>query len=161
MKFFVPQTPVLIPILVNFRGNKFLAGKEKGSEPFWGGFTSSWKNWRILQLHRSKIGTANVLQCQVPVWGDLTIGPRTAENGDDYCWRWRGTWEGVTMATWCCGWICRIGGGLVHHMVITPPTASYRCGVQQYVVHQQYFQLTGFVPDSPVFSILQFFQPLD
>jgi len=31
---------------------------------------SNRKNWRILQLNRSKIGTTNALQCQVPVWWD-------------------------------------------------------------------------------------------
>ena len=39
-------------------------------------------------------------------------------------WRWRGTWEGVHMATWCSMWICRRGGGLVHHRVIIPPTLT-------------------------------------
>jgi len=38
--------------------------------------------------------------------------------------RQRGTWEGVTVATWCSEWICRIGGGLVHHVVIVPATLS-------------------------------------
>ena len=30
-------------------------------------YTSSRKNWRILQLNRSEIGTTNALQYQVPV----------------------------------------------------------------------------------------------
>ena len=36
--------------------------------------------------------------------------------------RWRGTWEGALVATWCSEWICRKGGGLVHPIVIIPPT---------------------------------------
>ena len=47
--------------------------------------TSSRKNWRILQLNRSEIGTTKALQCQALVWGDHTIDPRTAKNGDNYC----------------------------------------------------------------------------
>jgi len=38
--------------------------------------------------------------------------------------RQRGTWEGVTVVTWCSGWICRMQGGLVLHTIITP-TAFY------------------------------------
>jgi len=43
------------------------------------------KNWRTIQLNRSEIGTTNAFQCQVPVWSDHTIGPRTAKNGNNYC----------------------------------------------------------------------------
>jgi len=38
--------------------------------------------------------------------------------------RWRWTWEGVPMAIWCREWICRIGWGLVHHIVNIPHTLS-------------------------------------
>ena len=48
-------------------------------------YQSSRKNWRILLLNRSEIGTTNTLQCQYPIWGDHKIGPRTAENGYNYC----------------------------------------------------------------------------
>ena len=73
-------------------------------------------------LNRSKIETTNALQCQVPVWGDHTIGPRTAKNGDNYCTALKRNMEGAPMATWCSEWICRKGWGLVHHKVIIPPT---------------------------------------
>jgi len=43
------------------------------------------QKWRILQLNKSIIGTTNAVQCQVPVWWDHTIGPRTAKNGDNCC----------------------------------------------------------------------------
>ena len=38
--------------------------------------------------------------------------------------RWRGTWEGVPMATWCSGWICSMGGGQGPHMLIIPAAFS-------------------------------------
>jgi len=47
--------------------------------------TNSRKNWRILLLNRSEIGTTNALQCQVLVWWNHIIGPRTTKNGNNYC----------------------------------------------------------------------------
>ena len=37
----------------------------------------------------------------------------------------RGTWNGVPVATWCSGWIRRIGGGLVPHLVNIPAAVSF------------------------------------
>jgi len=38
--------------------------------------------------------------------------------------RRRGTWEGVTVATWCSEWICRTWGGLGPHSLIIPALLS-------------------------------------
>jgi len=58
--------------------------------------------------------------------------------------RWRGTWEGVPVATWCSEWICRIGGGLVPHVIIIPSTLSLLPLRGAAIGRaQQYFQLTG------------------
>jgi len=38
--------------------------------------------------------------------------------------RWRGTWEGVTVATWCSEWICRMWGGLGPYIIIIPASLS-------------------------------------
>ena len=111
--------------------------------------TSSWKNWRILQLNRSEIGTTNALQCQVPVWWDHTISPRTSKNDLIIVRRWRGTWKGVPMSNWCSEWICRRGEGLVHHIVNIPPTLSLlllRCAAVRRA--PTILPIDRFVPDS-------------
>ena len=36
----------------------------------------------------------------------------------------RGTWEGVTVATWCSGWICRMRRGLGAHTLFSPASLS-------------------------------------
>jgi len=46
---------------------------------------SSRKNWRIVQLNRSKIRTTDTPQCRVPVWWDHVNGLRTANHSDNYC----------------------------------------------------------------------------
>ena len=65
-----------------------------------------------------------------------------------------GTWKGVAVANWCREWICRMRGGLVHHIIkFLLRYLSRCCEVLQ--LHQQYFKMTGFVPESPIFSSLQ------
>jgi len=77
-----------------------------------------------------------------PPWIDLKLGPQTGFSAKFQsegtiqlvpeprkmaiiiARRWRGTWEGVPMATWCSEWIYRIGGGLVHHIVIIPSSLT-------------------------------------
>jgi hypothetical protein len=76
---------------------------------------------------------------------------------------WRGTWEGVPMATWCSEWICRTWGGLGPHIlifptskfVISPADARYynkSCtdNSSRWLVLQEY----------PILSNLQFCRPL-
>jgi len=75
--------------------------------------------------------------------------------------RWRGTWEGVSMATWCSEWICRRGGGLVHHIVIFPPTLSLLLLLGAAVRRAPtILPIDRFCTRFSSFSILQFFQPL-
>ena len=75
--------------------------------------------------------------------------------------RWRGTWEGVPMATWCSEWICRIGEGLVHHIVIILtalsllPLRGVAVGCAQTILPIDWF-CTRFSS----FVILQFFRML-
>ena len=77
--------------------------------------------------------------------------------------RWRGTWEGVPMATWCSEWICRTWGGLGPHILIFPASkfvispADARCynksctnNSSRWLVLQEY----------PILSNLQFCRPL-
>jgi len=102
---------------------EFFVRHEQVSCYFLALITSSQKNWRIHNINRSEFGTTNALQCQVLVWGDHTIGHRTAKNGDDYCTALKRN-MGRSAHGWCSEWICRIGGGLVHHIVFILPTWS-------------------------------------
>jgi len=71
-----------------------------------------------------EIGTTNALRCQVPIWRDHTIGPRTEKMAIIIPRHRRGTWEGVTVATWCSGWICRMRRGLGAHTLFSPASLS-------------------------------------
>jgi len=56
-------------------------------------------------------------------------------------------------------------GGLVHHIIKIPAALSLlllRLGGAAVVLQhlQQYLKMTGFVPESPIFSNLQFFRLL-
>jgi len=73
---------------------------------------------------KKKKGTKNAPRCQVPIWRDHKIGPRTAKMAIVIPRRRRGTWEEVTVATWCSEWICRMWGGLGHHTLIFPALLS-------------------------------------
>ena len=89
--------------------------------------------------------------------------------------RRRGTWKGVAVANCCGEGICRMWGGLVHHIIKIPAAlclpliilryVSRCCEVLQSwrlsgVCHQQYFKMTDFVAESPIFCSLQFFRLL-
>jgi len=53
------------------------------------------------------------------------------------------------------GWICRMRGGVVNHTImISLPLLRGACSSTSI----QYFKITGFVPESPIFSSLQFFR---
>jgi len=118
--------------------------------------TSDRKNWRILQWNTSEIGTTNALQCQFPVWRHHTIGPRTAKKGDIYCTALkrnmgRSAWGNLVQ------WVnlqnrMKSGSPYSHNpsYVISPAVAG--CGSRSCTDNA-----SNFVPDSPVFSILQFF----
>ena len=62
------------------------------------------------------------------------------------------------MATWCSEWSCRIGGGLVHHIVIIPSTLTLlplqgaAVGRAQTILSSDWFctRFSSF-PHSPVF----------
>jgi len=80
--------------------------------------SSSRKNWKILQLNRFEIRTTNALSAKSQSEGTIQLVPEARKMAIIIARRWRGTWEGVPMATWCSEWICRVRGGLVHHIVI-------------------------------------------
>jgi len=73
--------------------------------------------------------------------------------------RRRGTWEGVPVAIWCSEWICRIGGGLVPHVVIIlaayslPQLQGVVVGRAPTIIPNDWFctRLSSFF-NSPVFS---------
>ena len=114
-----------------------------------------------------------------PPWIDLKLGPQTGFSAKSQsegtiqlvpeprkmaiiiARRWRGTWEGVPMATWCSEWICRIGEGLVHHIVIILtalsllPLRGVAVGCAQTILPIDWF-CTRFSS----FVILQFFRML-
>ena len=75
--------------------------------------------------------------------------------------RRRETWEGVTVATWCTKWMCRMWGGLGPHTLIFPASLSLppMRGAAK-VVHRQFSNMTRFTPESPILSTLQFCRQL-
>ena len=92
-------------------------------------FSNRWvatsrQNWRLSNWIRYETGTTNALRCQVPIWRDHTIGPKPRKMPIIIPRRWRGTWEGVPIATWCSEWICRTWGGSSPHILIFPASLS-------------------------------------
>ena len=133
---------------------------------------NSRKNWRLSNPIRYEIGNKKWPWCWVTVSGDHRIGPKSWKMAIIMSRRRGGTWAGVPVATWWSEWICRMRGGLVHHTIMIPAVWSlpllrgacsmcYLC--YMYLsrcceVHRQYFKMTGLVPESQIFSSLQFFR---
>jgi len=84
------------------------------------------QNWRFSNWIRYEIGTTNAPRCQVPIWRDNTIGPKTAKNDDNYstALKRNNHRKVLPVANWCIEWICRMWGGLGPHTLIIPASLS-------------------------------------
>jgi len=55
---------------------------------------------------------------------DHTIGPKTVKSGENYSAAPKSNMKRSAVATWCNDEICRLRGGLVHHIIIIPAALS-------------------------------------
>ena len=72
-----------------------------------------------------KVGPQTHFSAKSQSEGIIQLVPESRKMAINIARRWRGTWEGVPMATWCSEGICRIGGELVPHVVIISSTLSF------------------------------------
>jgi len=72
-----------------------------------------------------KLGLQTHLGAESQSYGTIELVPKSWKMAIIVPRRREGTWEGVSMATWCSGWICRMRGGLVHHTIMIPAALSF------------------------------------
>jgi len=69
-----------------------------------------------------KLGLQTHFSAKSQTEGTILLVPDPLKMSIIIARRWRGTWQKLPIATWCSEGICRMRGGLVHHIVIIPPT---------------------------------------
>ena len=71
-----------------------------------------------------KLGPQMLLGAESQSYGTIQLLPKSWKMTRIIPRRRGGTWEGVTVATWCSEWICKRRGGLVHHTILIPGVFS-------------------------------------